>query len=101
LLLLDVLDAHAEAAAVADRLADLAMRIPDHDADVLDAGGAHRLQAEEQDGLVADRHQLLGAGVRDGAQARPLATAQDECLDDRRSFRLAGAAEFSAAAPRA
>ena len=42
--------------------------VADDHADLGDAGGDHRLDPVEQDRLVGDRHQLLGAGVGDRAQ---------------------------------
>ena len=39
-----------------------------------------RLEPVEQHRLVRHRHQLLGAGVRDGPQPRAAAAGEDECL---------------------
>ena len=41
----------------------------------------HRLDAVEEHGLVGDRHELLGARVRDRAQARALAPREDQSLE--------------------
>ena len=79
LVLEDVGDLDAEPRAVAGgRLDLLAGFRGDDDADLLDAGGGHRLDAVEQHRLVGDRHELLRARVRDRAQARALAPRQDE-----------------------
>ena len=40
----------------------------------------HRLDAVEQHRLVRHRHELLGARVRDRAQARALASREDQSL---------------------
>ena len=78
LVLDDVAHAHAEARAVADGAFDLGAGVGrDHDADLLDRGGGHRLDAVEEHGLVRDGHELLGARVRDRAKARALAPGQD------------------------
>jgi len=78
LVLDDVGDRDAELGAVPGRLADLGARVGrDDDPDLLDAGSGHRLDAVEQDRLVGDRHQLLGAGVGDGPQAGALAARQN------------------------
>ena len=45
-----------------------------------DAGGDERLDAVEQDRLVGDRHQLLGAGVGERPQPRALAAAENQSL---------------------
>ena len=82
-LLRQVRDAEAEPAAVADRGLDLGARLADDDADLGDAGGAHGLEAVEQHRLVGHGHELLGGGVRDGAQARAGAAAEDESLHGR------------------
>ena len=63
----DVGDLDAEPGAVADAAADLGGRgvDADDDADLLDPGRGHVLDAVEDDRLVGDRHELLGARVRD------------------------------------
>ena len=83
--LLDVGDARAPARAVADRRADLGLRVADDDADVADAGGDQRLETVEEHRLVGDRHELLGAGVGDRAEAGALAAAQNQSLHRRDS----------------
>ena len=50
--------------------------VADHDADVGDARVDHVFDGIEEHRLVGDRHQLLGAGVSDRAQARALAAAE-------------------------
>ena len=52
----------------------------DDDADLLDPGAGHVLDAVEDDRLVGDRHELLGARVRDRPQARAGTTCEDESL---------------------
>src|SRR5690606_25482769 len=79
-LLREVGDLEAEPAAVADGRLDLGVRLADDDADLTDAGRAHRLEAVEEHGLVGHRHELLGGGVSDGAQACARAAAEDETL---------------------
>ena len=59
-LLREVGDLEAEPAAVADGGLDLGVRVADDDADLGDAGGAHRLEAVEEHRLVGDRDELLG-----------------------------------------
>src|SRR5206468_578965 len=77
----DVGDACAELRAVAGGGADLVARLGgDDDADLVDAGGGDRLDAVEQHRLVGDRHELLGARVRDRAQPRAAATRQDQAF---------------------
>ena len=49
-----------------------------------DPGLGHVLDAVEQDRLVGHRHQLLGAGVGDRAQARAGPAGEDEALHGRR-----------------
>ncbi len=78
--LVDVGDAGAEALAVAHRGADLVAGLADDDADLGDAGGDDRLDAEEQDRLVGHRHELLGGGVGQRTQPRALAAGEDQSL---------------------
>ena len=81
LVLDDVGDAQPELRAVARGLADLLAGLGgDDDPDLLDSGLGHRLDPVEEDRLVGDRHELLGARVRDGAQARALASGEDQSL---------------------
>ena len=68
----------AEAGAVADRGFDFGVRVADDDADLVDAGLAHGLEAVEEDGLVGDRHELLGRGVGDGPQPGAGAATENE-----------------------
>ena len=70
----------APARAVADRRANLRLRVADDDADVADAGGDERLEPVEEHRLVGDRDQLLGARVGDGTEARALAAAQNQAF---------------------
>ena len=69
----DVGDARTEGRAVTDRGHDLLRCVTDDDPDLVDPGGNHVLDAVEENRLVRDRHQLLGARMRDRAQpgARP------------------------------
>src|SRR5262249_26975716 len=53
----------------------------DDDPDVLDARLRHRLDAVEEHGAVGHRHELLGARVRDRAQARAAPAGEDEALE--------------------
>ena len=79
-LLRDEGDLDPPAAAVADRLADLARIVihAHHDADVVDAGIADRLDHPEEHRLVGHRDQLLGVGVGDGIEARAFTAAEDQ-----------------------
>ena len=63
--------------AVADLAAGLGR---DDDPHLDDAGLGHRLEPVEEHGLVRHRHELLGARVRERAQARALAARQDQAL---------------------
>ena len=85
--LLDVGDARVKARAVADRRLHFLRRVAHDDGDVLDAGVADGLDAVEEDRLVGDGHQLLGAGVRDGAQASAASAGENERFDGVPSFR--------------
>ena len=78
--LLDVGDVDAEAAAVADGRHHLLLRVADDDADVADAALDEVLDGVEEDRLVGDGHELLGAGVGEGTQAAALAAAEDQSL---------------------
>ncbi len=80
LVLRDVGDLGAEVRAVADGLTHLGPGLAGDDADVGDAGLDHVLDAVEEDGLVGDRHQLLGARVRNGAQACARAAGKNQAL---------------------
>ena len=81
--LLDVGHARAPPGAVADRRANLGRRVADDDADVADAGPDQRFEPIEEHGLVGDRDELLGAGVRDWPQAGSLPAAQNQPLHQR------------------
>ena len=70
-----------ERRAVADGGLDLGLRVAHDDPDVGHAGRAQRLEAVEQHRLVGDRHELLGAGVGDRAQARSGAPGQHQTLE--------------------
>ena len=76
----DVGDLDPEPRAVAHRLSDLGPGVTDDDADLGDTGGSHVLDPEKQDRFVGHRHQLLGAGVGDGAQAGACAAGEYEAL---------------------
>ena len=79
--LVDVGDLDAELRAVADRGLDLVAGLADHDdPDVLDAGRGELLDAVEDDRLVGDRHELLGARVGDRAQPGAGAAGEDQAL---------------------
>src|SRR6185437_14195797 len=52
----------------------------DDDPDLVDARGREGLDAVDEHRLVGHRHELLGARVRDGAQARAGAARQDQAL---------------------
>src|SRR6266550_81230 len=77
-ILLDVLHLHAPARSVADRGANLRLRVADDDADVRDAGVGDRLDAVEEDRLVGHRYQLFRAGVGERPQTRPSAAAENQ-----------------------
>ena len=82
LVLQDVGDLDAEGRAVAGDLLDLLARLGgDDDPDLLDARLGHRVDAVEEHRAVGDRHQLLGAGVGDRAQARALAPGENQALE--------------------
>ena len=78
--LLDVLDTNAPARSVADGGPDFRLRVADDDPDVADAGGGDGLDAVEEDRLVGDWHQLLGARVRSAAAGASLAAAENQPL---------------------
>ena len=79
----DVGDLDAPAGAVADRGHDLVGGVADDDADLLDARLDHVLDAVEEDRLVGDRHELLGAGVGDRPQPGAGAAGEDQALHRR------------------
>ena len=80
--LLDVGDLGAEGRTVARSLADLAAGLGrDDDHDLGHAGTDQRLDPVEEHGLVGDRDELLGRGVRDRPQARPRAPREDQSLE--------------------
>ena len=71
-LLLDVRDGGAELGAVAGRLRDLLTGLGrDDHADLPDPRLDQGFDPVEEDGLVGHRHELLGGGMRDRAQASP------------------------------
>ena len=81
LVLNDVLDAHAEARPVADRLPDLLAGLRgDDDADIPHPRRRHRFDPVEQHRLVGDGHELLGARMGDRAQTRALAPRENQSL---------------------
>ena len=79
-----------EAGAVAERRHHLGAGVADDHSDLGDAGGDHRLDPVEQDRLVGDRHQLLGAGVGDRAQPGTGSAGENESLHDSRIVWRAG-----------
>ncbi len=93
----DVRDLDAVAGTVADRVPDLRRgRVDaDDDADLLDPGPGHVLDAVADDRLVGDRHELLGAGVRDRPQARARTTCEDESLHRSCVYHLVAISGFS------
>ena len=74
----DVGDPRAEAAAVTHGGGDFAGRVAHDHADLGQARADHALDRIKEDGLVGHRHELLGAGVSDRAQAGARPAAQDE-----------------------
>ena len=81
-LLLDVGDLGAEVRAVAGRLPDLLARLGGNDhADLGDSSLDQRLDPVEEHGLVRDRHELLGRGMRDRAQTRPGSPRENQPLE--------------------
>ena len=77
----DVRELDAELRAVAERGLDLGAALGGDDhADVLDARRGHVLDHVEQDGLVRDRDELLGARVGDRPQPGAGAARQDQAL---------------------
>ena len=82
-LLGDVRDLRSEVAAVTEGSPDLRARGPRDHADLLDAGGDHRLDAVEQDRLVGDRNELFRSRVGDRAETGALASRQDQRLHRR------------------
>ncbi|CAB4962834.1 unannotated protein [freshwater metagenome] len=65
----DVSNPHPPSRAVTYRGLNLGGSIPDNDADLFDASSGHILNSIEEDWLIGDRHQLLGARMGYGAQA--------------------------------
>jgi hypothetical protein len=55
--------------------------VADDDGDIADAGVTDGFDAVEQDRLVRDGNELLGAGVGDGPQPRALPAGEDQCFD--------------------
>src|ERR671919_1915075 len=78
LVLPDVGDVDAPAGSVANRRHDLVAGGADDDADLLDARLDHVLDAVEEDRLVGDGHELLGARVGDGPETAAGAPGEDE-----------------------
>ena len=66
-LLGEVGDLHVPCRTVANGFPNLGLGVADDDADLPDACPCHRLDAVEEDRLVGNRHQLLGAGMGDGS----------------------------------
>ena len=82
LVLHDVGDLHAEPGTISGGFADLLAGLRgDDDPDLLDPRLRHRLDPVEQHRLVGDRHELLGARMRNWAQARALAPGEDQSLE--------------------
>ena len=76
----DVGDLDPELRAVANCRTDLFARLANDDANFLDPRLGHGLDAVKQNRFVGNRHQLFGAGVGDGPEARSRAARQDEAL---------------------
>ena len=70
--LMEICDGKSPRVAVSDGVLHLRRGGADHDADLLDARVADRLERGEQDRLVRDRDQLFGVRVRDGAESGTL-----------------------------
>ena len=98
--LADVGDLGAEGAAVADGRHHLVGGVADDHADLDDPGLDHGLDPVEQDRLVGHRHQLLGAGVGDRAEAGAGAAGQDQALHGVRRGRARMPLLRSTGAPR-
>lgn len=79
-ILRDVRDARAECGTVAHGFADLLVGFSDYDGDFLDAGGNEMADREVKHGDVSDRHELLGARVRERAQTATLSSGQHDAL---------------------
>jgi hypothetical protein len=79
-LLADVGHAHTEATAVPDGPADLLLRVPDDDPDVLDPGIGHGAKPVEEDGLVGNGDELLRLSVCDRPEPASGPSRQDEAL---------------------
>ena len=77
-ILLDVGDADAPGRSIADRRANLRLRVTDDDPDVADAGGGERLDSVEQDRLVGHGHELLRARIGQRSQACAATAAEDQ-----------------------
>src|SRR6266853_1241756 len=76
----DVRDADAPLRSVADGAANLLVRVPDDNPDIVYAGGGHGFDAIEQHRLVGDGHELLRARVGQRPQPRAFAPAQDQAF---------------------
>ncbi len=79
-ILLQIRDLRPECRSVTDGSHDLGTRVADDNADLRDPGTHHLLQRIEEDRLVRNRYELLGAGCGERSQARPLASSQDQPL---------------------
>jgi hypothetical protein len=76
--LLDVSNANTPRRSVANRRANLRLRIADDDADVPNACRGERFDAVEEDRLVRDGDELLGARVGQRSEACSATAAQDQ-----------------------
>ena len=76
----DVGDLDPKLRAITNCCTDLFARLANNDANFLDPCLGHGLDAVKQNRLVGNRHQLLGAGVGDGPEARSRTARQDEAL---------------------
>ena len=78
--LLQVREAGTELAAVAHRRADLVRRIAHDERDLVDARRYELTDGEVEDGRVRNRHQLLGARIRERPEPAALAARQYNAL---------------------
>ena len=76
----DVGDLDPELRAITNCCTDLFARLANNDANFLDPRLGHGLDAVKQNRFVGNRHQLFGAGVGDGPEARSRTARQDEAL---------------------
>jgi hypothetical protein len=77
------------------------VRVADHDAEIGDARVPDGFKAVEEDRLVGDGNELLGAGVGDRPEPRAAPAGEDQSFDGSASFwcRLRGGDPNSGASP--